>query len=255
MLVDRGLCTANGGGWHFARASCRCPSRCRASSRHGSTRSSRTEDRAPRRGRDRPRLLARGRRGVCDLERAAVDDILHVLERKEFVRRVAHERRRGRASVFVPSRVVRDVAYGSDPASRATHRSTGSPRRGSSRSDVPRITRRRSRTTIWSRSSSRAARGRTARSSPRARGVALPTRPATGARAQCTRRRSAYYDGALELTSTERTADATALLSRLGRRSTGPADRRWPSSGRARDLLLVATARARRRPSPGAILC
>ena len=42
MLVDRGLLYRDGDEWHFSPARSRCRNRCRASSRHGSTRSSRS---------------------------------------------------------------------------------------------------------------------------------------------------------------------------------------------------------------------
>ena len=52
---------------------------------------------------------------VCELERTTIDDVLHVLERKEFVRRVGSSSIAAELQYSFHHAVVRDVAYNSIP--------------------------------------------------------------------------------------------------------------------------------------------
>ena len=149
MLVDRGLLYRNGGGWQLREGELPLPESVQGiiAARLDALQPER-EARAPRRGGDRPRLLARGGRGRLRVSSARTSTTSSTsLERKEFVRRVAHERRRERAPVLVPSRARARRRVRRRSRAPSEHRSTGSRRRGSSRSGVPRTTRRRSRTT------------------------------------------------------------------------------------------------------------
>ena len=99
------------------------PRRCRGSSPRASTRSSRQEKAAaPGRGRASGRSSGPGALGAGD--DAELDESLHALERKEFIRRERRSSVEGEPQYAFRHVLVRDVAYGADPAGGARRRST-----------------------------------------------------------------------------------------------------------------------------------
>ena len=118
------------------------------------------------RGRHRQGLLARRRRrDGRPLAVRARGAALHALERKEFIRRERRSAVAGETQYAFLHALVRDVAYGADPARPARRTSTGSRRSGSTRcrANARRTAPRCSRTTTARRSSSRGLRASTTR--------------------------------------------------------------------------------------------
>ena len=97
------------------------------------TLSPRGEGAAPGRGRHRQGVLARRARRASAAADAAIDERLHALERKEFVRRERRSSVGGETEYAFRHVLVRDVAYGQIPRARA-RREARPPPSGSSRS-------------------------------------------------------------------------------------------------------------------------
>ena len=133
-----------------------CPRRCRASSPPGSTRSPRRRSGCCR---TRPWSArssgwAPSRRSTAST-RGQAEELLHALERKEFVQRARALVGRRRERVRLPPPADPRRRLRPDPAGGPLATSTGARPPGSSRSAAPRIRPRCSPTTTWRRSSSR----------------------------------------------------------------------------------------------------
>ena len=116
MLVDRGLLYRDGDEWHFSPGEVPLPE-----SVQGIV-AARLDTLEPEQKtvlRDAS-VIGRGFwpaavASICDLERATIDDILHALERKEFIRRVGTSSIAAELQYSFHHAVVRDVAYNSIP--------------------------------------------------------------------------------------------------------------------------------------------
>ncbi len=116
MLVDRGLLYRDGDEWHFSPGEVPLPE-----SVQGIV-AARLDTLEPEQKavlRDAS-VIGRGFwpaavASVCDLERTTIDDILRVLERKEFIRRVGTSSIAAELQYSFHHAVVRDVAYNSIP--------------------------------------------------------------------------------------------------------------------------------------------
>ena len=131
-----------------------CRRRCRGSSPPGSTRSPRRRSGCSRTPRSSARCSGSGALEAVDgVTRWQAEELLHALERKEFVQRAPQLLGRRRERVRLPPRCSSATSPTARSRAPARSPSTDAPPTGSSRSDDPTITPRCSRTTTCRRSS------------------------------------------------------------------------------------------------------
>ena len=196
---------------------------------------------APGRRRRRQGLLARGGRGGRRRRpRWQAEELLHALERKEFVQRARALLGRGRERVRLPPRAHPRRRLRPDPAGGALGQAPARGRAGSSRSAGPRTRPRCSPTTTCRRSSWQRPRGSTRRRSRSSARHALRDAGDRAAALYAVEAAERFYDAALRLWPDDDPERAQLLFRRAAPvRSLSVADAtRAPRE--ARDALLAA---------------